>query len=192
MTLPTLGDCIPFSGSINKVNGYGHDRWDGRPVPAHRAAFLAAGRLIPTGFDIDHVCHNLDLTCPGGPSCLHRRCVNPDHLEAVTRRENIRRAAARITHCPHGHEYTAENSYYSRRGHRQCRECHHAHDERRNRAQGFKPRRSDFLTHCARGHEYTPDNLHIEVRHQDGYQSRRCKICWRINAAAKRERRRAA
>ena len=50
---------------------------------------------IPHGYDIDHVCHNAAAVagrCAGGDSCIHRRCVNPDHLEPVTRRENTLRS----------------------------------------------------------------------------------------------------
>ena len=28
------------------------------------------------------------------------------------------------THCPHGHEYTPENTYFTPQGHRRCRTCH--------------------------------------------------------------------
>jgi hypothetical protein len=41
--------------------------------------------------DLDHLCHNADLQCPGGRGCPHRRCVRPDHLEVVTRQVNVRR-----------------------------------------------------------------------------------------------------
>jgi hypothetical protein len=67
---------------------------------------------IPEGLTIDHLCRAI-------------RCVNPAHLEPVTNAENIRRAAlanAR-SHCPHGHEYTPENSYFDPKGGRRCREC---------------------------------------------------------------------
>lgn len=56
---------------------------------AHRLAFLESGGVIPVGFQVDHQCHNQDLSCPGGPTCLHRRCTRPDHLRAATRVENV-------------------------------------------------------------------------------------------------------
>jgi hypothetical protein len=43
---------------------------------------------------IDHVCHTIALKkglCHGGKDCLHRRCVNPIHLEPVSRQENAYR-----------------------------------------------------------------------------------------------------
>ncbi len=46
---------------------------------------------IPNGYNIDHLCHNVDKTCMGGNLCKHRRCVNPEHLEAVTAKVNVRR-----------------------------------------------------------------------------------------------------
>ena len=39
--------------------------------------------------------------------------------------------AAAITHCPHGHEYTAENTYRDPNGKRSCRECKRADYRRR-------------------------------------------------------------
>lgn len=66
---------------------------------------------IPEGYDIDHLCRN-------------RACVNVDHLEPVTRQENIRRAAAMKIACPAGHPYSPENTYvHPVKGHRRCRTC---------------------------------------------------------------------
>ena len=66
---------------------------------------------------IDHLCRN-------------RRCVNPEHLEPVSRGENVLRGDghsarnARKTHCIRGHEFTVENSYYAPNGKgKRCREC---------------------------------------------------------------------
>lgn len=63
----------------------------GHYVMAHRVSHELFIGPIPEGLEIDHVCHSRDLSCPGGSSCPHRLCVNPDHLEAVTHLENMRR-----------------------------------------------------------------------------------------------------
>jgi hypothetical protein len=52
----------------------------GRTVYVHRYLYLLAKGPIPSGLELDHLCGN-------------KRCCNPDHLEAVTHRENMRRAA---------------------------------------------------------------------------------------------------
>ena len=85
-------------------------------VRAHRAAWLLLRGEIPNGMQLDHLCRV-------------RHCVNPDHLEIVTPRENVLRGfgptaqQARQTHCKRGHELTTENLYKTRRGYRVCRMC---------------------------------------------------------------------
>ena len=54
--------------------GYGHT---GQGL-AHRISYCAWKGHIPEAYDIDHLCRT-------------KLCVNPDHLEAVTRSENLRR-----------------------------------------------------------------------------------------------------
>jgi len=56
--------------------GYGQF---GRNGLAHRVAYERAFGPIPEGMEIDHLCRN-------------RRCVNPDHLDAVSHEENLRRS----------------------------------------------------------------------------------------------------
>lgn len=62
----------------NKIRGYGQMHAGGGPALAHRRAYEAAHGSIPTGWHVDHLCFQTD-------------CLNPDHLEAVTPQENVRR-----------------------------------------------------------------------------------------------------
>ena len=127
---PELGPCIEWTGCLHP-KGYGQF-WDGgRLVQAHRWAWERAHGPVPEGLELDHLCHN-DSECAGGPTCLHRRCVNPAHLEPVTHRTNLLRggggaaAGARQrakTHCPAGHPYDEENTYLTPDGRRVCTAC---------------------------------------------------------------------
>lgn len=98
-------------------DGYGNLWVDGSCKKAHRVYYEDHVGPIPDGLQIDHLCRV-------------RICVNPEHLEPVTSRENSLRgitiAARNVSraHCPNGHEYTPENTKV-RNGHwRSCRECH--------------------------------------------------------------------
>lgn len=127
---PAANDCMHWTGTINHHTGYGTLTIDGRNEYAHRVSHAFHIGPIPEGMHVDHQCHNRDLTCTDDSQCMHRRCVNPDHLEAVTPRANITRSHlsvagknARKTHCKRGHEFTAENTL-ARAGRRACRTCH--------------------------------------------------------------------
>jgi HNH endonuclease len=123
--------CWPWIGGIEPL-GYGRLKIGGRAgrwVKAHRFAYELLVGPIPSGLDLDHLCHNADPACPGGKNCIHRRCVNPAHLEPVTHRENVLRGQgfaaqqARRTHCPQGHPYDSANTYVDASRRRHCRAC---------------------------------------------------------------------
>lgn len=71
--------------------GYARIRQGKGTARAHRVYYERKHGPIPDGLVIDHRCHNEDTSCAGGPTCPHRRCVNPDHLEPVTGLVNARR-----------------------------------------------------------------------------------------------------
>ena len=90
----TESGCWMWTASVQRP-GYGQiGVWNGeRCVPrlAHRVMYELKVGPIPGGMEIDHLCHTRDLSCRAGVNCPHRRCVNPDHLEVVTKQENARR-----------------------------------------------------------------------------------------------------
>lgn len=117
--------CWIWTASVD-TKGYGQINRGGRGsgnVRSHRAMYEAVRGPCPEGLVADHLCRN-------------RRCINPDHLEFVSNRENILRgtgfSARHVvkTHCPRGHEYTPENTY-TYKTMRQCRECGRQRDRER-------------------------------------------------------------
>lgn len=72
------GGCWIWLAAVS-IHGYGQfGLRNGMPTPAHRWSYQHFVGPIPDGLVIDHVCRRRD-------------CVNPDHLEAVTQGENLRR-----------------------------------------------------------------------------------------------------
>lgn len=78
-------------------DGYGN-AWDGPvKISAHRLSYQKAKGPIPDGLQLDHLCHN-PANCPGGRTCPHRACINPDHFEPKTGRANTQRVGnAKLT-----------------------------------------------------------------------------------------------
>lgn len=116
-------ECWLWTGAVDLKNGYGKIK-DGPTMGyVHRVAYTHEVGLIPKDFTIDHL-------------CKIKICVRPDHLEAVTLKENILRSDswaaqnARKTECPHGHG-PYDKQY--KNGWRYCSKCK-AEKEMRRRA----------------------------------------------------------
>ena len=108
--------CWLWTGSSGQ--GYGNYWHNGSSRRAHRVLYEDINGPLQAGLELDHLCRV-------------RGCVNPEHLEPVTHRENIIRGEASSywtsrTRCPQGHEYSKDNTYIGNKGERQCRQCRKA------------------------------------------------------------------
>ena len=102
--------------SSKTPDGYGKTSLRRKTLLAHRVSFEHAVGSIPQGMELDHLCRN-------------RACVNPEHLEIVTRRINQIRGSGFVamnvskTACKSGHPFDLYNTYWRSNGHRGCRAC---------------------------------------------------------------------
>lgn len=129
-----VGVCWLWTASV-RPDGYGQFR-DAElrtVVLAHRYVYELLVGPIPDGLTLDHLCRV-------------RHCVNPDHLEPVTRRINIQRGFspsttnAKRTMCAKGHPLSGKNLYIRpggrKAGMRTCRTCKSEIDGRRSQRTG--------------------------------------------------------
>lgn len=134
-------DCLPWPPERVGARGYGYLYADGKTWAAHRYAWTVERGPIPAGMTVDHLCRN-------------RACVNVEHMELVTRAENVMRGMApsivawRTGMCQRGHPLDGVSGKQ-----RYCRTC------RRMREKGqlalfasIAPATSgDMLGDCERG-----------------------------------------
>ncbi len=144
----TNGGCWLWVGTI-KPFGYGKIGIgcgkNQRTLYVHRAVYEHLVGPVPDGLDLDHLCR---VRC----------CCNPDHLEPVTRQENLLRgqtlaaANADATECPQGHPYDEANTYWRPDGiGRDCVACRAEASVRAaekskaaRHARGLKPKRNQW------------------------------------------------
>lgn len=110
--------CWIWTGCVaNKYGQIGSGEGKQR-IRTHRASYMIFKGPIPEGMVIDHLCRN-------------KLCINPNHLEVVTLKENAYRGESptiKIHHsgyCARGHEINSINtSFHPRTGLIQhCRIC---------------------------------------------------------------------
>jgi len=110
------GECWIWTKSMTS-NGYATMPVRGVCRVAHRVFYEYFIAEIPAGLELDHLCRV-------------RHCVNPWHMDPVTRSVNLKRATPpkhnrSKTHCPQGHPYDEENTLRipSRPNARYCLTC---------------------------------------------------------------------
>lgn len=69
------GCCWLWQGYV-KPSGHGLTTWQGRPIHAHRLAWILKRGEIPPDMCINHKCHD-------------PRCCNPSHMYIGTRQQNM-------------------------------------------------------------------------------------------------------
>lgn len=126
---PGEGGCWLWKRSKDK-DGYGWSSFENKTHQAHRLSYQLVNGEIPDGLHLDHLCRV-------------RHCVNPDHLEPVTPRENLRRgdtttAWERCQRC--GSEYSIIGVAKPQRRCLSCKEKYDA-EHRSEKAQSGMARR---------------------------------------------------
>lgn len=113
---PELGPCWLWTGNVED-QGYGvFHIGGGKTVKAYRLVYEMTVGEISEGLQPDHLCRV-------------RACVNPSHLEPVTKKENVLRGIgptainAQKTYCIHGHPFEGDNLIIRSNGNRDCRTC---------------------------------------------------------------------
>lgn len=160
---PNTG-CWLWTGTVidrKRKTHYGRFSLGNRCLAAHRVSYELYKKPIAEGMTLDH-------------RCLQTLCVNPDHLEEVSRSENTTRShissprppgwwdkrgrkSEEVITCRLGHPYDS----LAADGRRQCSACNSA------------PRPVRRTSHCKHGHLIAGDNA---ITSGQGGRVR-CKTC---------------
>lgn len=106
--------CWLWTSPLTK-KGYGQFTVGSKNFSAHKWSYETFIGPVPGDLTLDHLCRV-------------KHCVNPAHMEPVTREENSRRGHLFrewpvLIACPKGHPYDEVNLYIDPKGYPKCRTC---------------------------------------------------------------------
>lgn len=102
---PNTG-CWLWNGPWNHA-GYGSFKLHNSNVRSHKISFIHFKGLVRPGLSVAHKCHT-------------RCCVNPDHLESISHKQNCIDRNKRKIYCNKGHLFTDENKKPQNKGKSYC------------------------------------------------------------------------
>jgi len=138
--------CWNWTGVLDR-DGYARFHKSKNQHRAHRVSYEFHNGAIPQGLTIDHLCKN-------------KGCVNPEHLEAVTKEENASR-----------HNAEGYKKWWSTLSNKDKVKFIEKSSKKASKVAAAKKLTA---THCRRGHEWKPETTYIVP--STGH--RRCNVCF--------------
>lgn len=140
-------ECWIWEGAkVSEGYGFIKRKKNGKSVTifAHRLMYIIHNGAIPAGYVVDHMCHSENTEACEGGACIHRACINPAHLQAITFKRNLElakkwrggqfplssrknRREKRGT-CRKGHPWIEENMITRKSGRVDCATCRKVHN----------------------------------------------------------------